>query len=813
MALAGMLKRFGARGQLTIAKQLNFLGPVNVAGDFVVGDEQSPRALPSLESPVFDIGRRFKTTVFTGRDRELEAIRAELGASGRQAIVPSVSVTGLGGVGKTQLALEYAVRHRDEYALVCLISAQSLAALQAGFARLCTTLGVPFQPRDPLEDLAPLAYAALDRVASWLLIFDNADDPALLFPYLPRSGAGHLLTTSRNPAWTGIAAPIAIDVLDADAAVELLERVTQCDDRAGAEELATALGCYPLALVQAAAHIALHHRTFARYLRRLREVGPELFDRASPPDYEHTVLTVWHLSMERLGDATPAVDLLRVCAFLAPDPIPREIFDSLLIEPRHLDDAFDRLAEHSLVHFAEDHLVAHRVLQSVIRHDLSTEQRQTYAQVAFWLVAGALPEGSPKDPATWALFERLTTHGEAVVERTEGVVSDSNRAGLLSKLAASLYLRGLPVEAIRLTKGMLAILGRDPEEHARELVIAYENHATVLLHGRRLQAGEVAIEQALALAREDPDIGPVALGQLLNTRGLLHWEQGRYEEAERDHREALRLYGAAEDAPPDAIEAARHNRGRALARLGATDEALSLLEESVELTRARGQHVALAETLGLVSQTYLGRGDATAARHAAREAVDLLTAHLPSRDHPSVAEALAALSDTAVVLGDYDAAISALDEALAIDRAVHGPSHVEVATDLAKLAEALLGRDGWRKAAPTADLAVRIVDEQPDAPSHRKALVYRVKAQIEQKAGRNANARRWIERAIALGGGSDTDLLVCLTVKATTYAGGKDLDGLLATCRSALAVADRIGPSVQGYKDFHRAQLRAHNAQ
>jgi hypothetical protein len=148
---------------------------------------------------------------FTGRDEQLVALRTQLSDLGAATLVPTAALYGMGGVGKTQLALAYAQRHRKEYELGWWIPAETRLGIVTALADIGEVLGLQ-------RDLAPadLAVQVRDGLAGrsgWLLIFDNAPDPAGVAEFLPVAGGGHVLVTSRDSAWQGIAEPVPVDLL------------------------------------------------------------------------------------------------------------------------------------------------------------------------------------------------------------------------------------------------------------------------------------------------------------------------------------------------------------------------------------------------------------------------------------------------------------------------------------------------------------------------------------------------------------------------------------------------------------------------
>ena len=199
---------------------------------------------------------------FTGRDEQLAGLRTQLIDRGAATLVPTAALYGMGGVGKTQLALAYAQRHRQDYELGWWIPAETRLGMLTALADLGEVLGLRGE-QTPAEVAVQVRDALAER-SGWLLIFDNAPDPTAVAEFLPVAGGGHVLVTSRDPAWHGIAEPVSVDLLTSDEAVQLLVGRSGDGDRQAAARLADAVDRLPLALEQASAYVAQQHLTLAQ---------------------------------------------------------------------------------------------------------------------------------------------------------------------------------------------------------------------------------------------------------------------------------------------------------------------------------------------------------------------------------------------------------------------------------------------------------------------------------------------------------------------------------------------------------------------
>ena len=308
-----------------------------------------PGPLPPSGGPWWNVPHP-RNLNFTGREAILAQIEAALAAGTPAALTQAIA--GLGGVGKTQTAVEYAYRHRDQYRAVLWVQADPGwvrpdpgTNLVSSYHELAEVLGLPVKKdardRDEKDahdrdEVVAAVRRWLGREPGYLLILDNADDPALVKPYLPPDPRGHVLLTSRahNFNVLGIRRPIDLPVLEPEEALAFLQRRTDREEaldpaeRDAARTLAEELGYLPLALEQAAAYMVEHDETFAVYLAAYCTLRLKLLDEMGPVtgNYPETVRTTWKRSFDAVAADSPAsIALLRLSAFLAPDAIPYEL--------------------------------------------------------------------------------------------------------------------------------------------------------------------------------------------------------------------------------------------------------------------------------------------------------------------------------------------------------------------------------------------------------------------------------------------------------------------------------------------------------
>jgi hypothetical protein len=320
-------------------------------------------------------------------------------------------------VGKTQLAIEYAHRFAADHDVVWWIDAEHPVLIPDQLAALAARLDLPAGPT--VAGTVDRLLAELRRRDRWLLIFDNAERPADIADYRP-GGAGHLLITSRSPGWGALGGRLEVDVLARAETVALLRARIPGMDEDLADQLAAELGDLPLAAAQTAGYLEQTDLPPADYLRRFRTHRATLLARGEVVGYHGRIDTTWALSMERLQCEDPAaVQLLELAAFLAPEPIPLRLFADhaelldqplrITADPDALADTVGTLVGYSLARRHPDAFQVHRLVQAVVRQQLSPDRQQATADQVVALLAAAFP-GDPDDPANWPGYAQLAPH-------------------------------------------------------------------------------------------------------------------------------------------------------------------------------------------------------------------------------------------------------------------------------------------------------------------------------------------------------------------------------------------------------------------
>jgi tetratricopeptide (TPR) repeat protein len=520
---------------------------------------------------------------FTGREPLLASLRESLTREGNAAIVQAIS--GMGGVGKSQLALMYAHRHADDYDIVWWIRAEQSTTIASDLAALATPLGLPERDLADQSAIVEAVRRALRERKRWLLIFDNAERSEDVQPYLPL--AGHVIITSRNPAWGRFGKPIEVHVLPREEAVRFL--VTRTGQEAGAEGVAKALGDLPLALEQAGAYVERTAVSLDEYLEIFNTRRAELWKREATIA-ETTVATTLNLSVQKL-DAT-AIELLKFYAFLAPDDIPRTLLDGIGAEllteglaeiaadKLKRNDAIAALRQYSLVSTHGDVCDVHRLLQLVVRDTFSDEESKFWPEMVAVVVERVSPH--PAESDRWNELDVLMPHMREIVDHCKHAGVATFVAGnLLTAMAGYRAMRGDYDSALAARRECVAIAELAYGRSDPRVATARANVGAALADIGDIDTAIRELDAALAICLDSVGEEDAQTAHVLGLLGYVYGQARQYAKSFEVLSKAteigkrLGMY----DSRPGWIT----NLGLALLEIGRPAEGLKYMEEAIAL--------------------------------------------------------------------------------------------------------------------------------------------------------------------------------------------------------------------------------------
>jgi tetratricopeptide (TPR) repeat protein len=636
-----------------------------------------------------------RNPLFTGREAELQAIAGALWAGQNAAIGQAIS--GLGGIGKTQTALEYAYRHRNEYRHVFWAIAETRDTLNIAYSRFAELLDLPGKNLAEQHLIVEAVKRWLATHNGWLLILDNADDLALLPDYLPSSIPGHLLLTTRAHAMGGLAQRVEIKQLDQEEGSRFLLRrsvllgkndpIEQADpsDLAQAREIVRELAGLPLALDQAGAYIEETSCGLQTYLDLYRAHHADLLSARGGllNDHPEPVATTWQLSFARVEQANlAAADLLRLCAFLASDNIPEILLtggasqltpalQELASNPLKLNAAIAELLKYSLIGRtpAKKTLDVHRLVQVALREAMTSDGERVWAERTVRAVKQVFPWPEVK---TWEMCRQLLAHGQAcaaLIEQWQMELVEG--AHLLNSVGVYLAARG------------------------------------------DYQEAQEYLEKAVVLSRNTVGDEHPGTAMTLHNLANIYRNQGKHDQAMVLHKQAYTIWRKILGEHHPDIAMSLHSQAIVYADQGEYDQAVVLYKQALAIRRkVLGEdHPETAATLNNLATVYHAQGNFEEALNTQNQAL-AIQRHVLDEHHPEIAASLHGLALTHQEQAHYAVAESLYKQALAIYSETLGESHPDTARCLANLGGLYRTQKRYQEAVPLFEKALLIRQEK-----------------------------------------------------------------------------------------------------
>ena len=630
---------------------------------------------PKIHNLPFD-----RNPLFTGRVAQLERLDQYLRESGRLALTQPVSISGLGGIGKTQLALEYDYRHHpDLYHAVFWVNADSKEALEAGYKAIALKLELLERDEQEMYKCVQAVKEWLEKHTHWLLIMDNADNLQLARDFFPKVHKGHILLTTRSQiVGDVVATQIEIDKMEPEEGLSFLLRRTRMLEgdatpdtiatniRKPAEQLVELLGGHPLALDQAGAYIEDDPLvSFTDYINLYHEIRRDLLSERGSMDSDNvgkysyhpdTVVVTFRLCFKMARKRHPmATDILHFCAFLQPDAIPAELFqhdNNFKFNRTAFKDGMIALRRYSLIkRNIQDNIISmhqifsiHRLVQAVLIDTMSPNLQIQWRERVLHAVEAAFPSEVISLFENWRRCERLLPHALVCATWSEDELATTvGAARLFHKTGIYLTERAQYPEAETFLTRVLPI---------------YEQHFGVESH---------------------------RTAEALNDLANLYYYQGRYEQALPLFQQAFAIKRKLKGIVNSDTAAAMHNLAAIYIEQGKYKQAEPLLVRvcTIQESIVGVEHPETARSQSLLAGIYFRQGKYEQAESLCRQALATLENSLGT-EHPETASLLLLLARILQTQGQYEQSEVLYQRALSIREQLLGAMHPD--TKLSKRA-------------------------------------------------------------------------------------------------------------------------------
>ncbi|GLV56312.1 tetratricopeptide repeat protein [Dictyobacter sp. S3.2.2.5] len=801
--------------------------------DLALLPASSPRAaLPSIWSIPYP-----RNPFFMGRDEVLSQLHAQLQAGQTMALSQSpTAISGLGGIGKTQIATEYAYRYHQDYETVLWARAESQDTLISSYIAIAKLLNLPECDAEEQEITIEAVKLWLQKHQKWLLILDNADELDVLPPFLPIVPGGHILLTTRAWDMQRLATRLEVETLSKEQGAALLLRragllapeadLSQAlfEDWQLATSITHELGGLPLALDQAGAYLEATGMSLQEY-QEIYQIHRQMLlqeRRSRISDHPEAVATTWLLSFRRVQEKNPAAaDLLHLCAYLAPDAIAEEILtaDSSVLGPLLAplassallrNQAIEVLRAYSLVRRdpSERTLSVHRLVQTVLQDTLNEREQHTWAERAMLAINAAFPKAKH---GAWQQCERLLIQALAGTQIIQQYQITSRKASrLLYELASyfqhyARYGEAEPLyqQALYIMEQQLGAEHPDVVSPLSELGLLYKKQ------GKYVEA-EPFYQRALHIIEQHLGSEHPWMASLLNNLAGLYVEQGKYAEAEPLCQRALHI--REQNLGPEHLRMASslNNLANLYQRQGKYVEAEPLCQRALHIREQNLglEHPDVASPLNNLASLYAVQGKYAEAEPFCQRALHIMEQHL-GLEHPDVASSLNNLANLYAAQGKHAEAEPLYQRALHIIEQHLGSEHPDVAVSLNNLANLYAAQGKHAGAEPLYQRALHIMEQQlgaehPDVVSPLIGL-----GSLYQRQGKYAEAEPLCQRALHIGvqnlGPEHPDVASSLNNLANLYAEQGKYAEAEPLCQRALHIMEQQLGSEHPYTQTVRA--------
>ncbi len=673
---------------------------------------------------------------FTGRESVLQQLHDTLTHEHTAVLSQSYTLSGLGGIGKTQTAIEYAYRHANDYAAVFWISAETTENIISNMIAIATLLNLPERQEQEQSRVVSAVIRWLTNHRNWLVIFDNVEDAELVKGFWPPARCGSFLLTSRKQALGFTTQTLALEQMTQEEGMHLvLHRARLLDPTAAldsltpmeeaiAREIVSALGALPLALDQAGAYLEATQCRLSDYLSLFQSSHLRLLDeREAHSDHPLSVTRTFALAFEQLEQSNPAaVEMLTVCAFLAPEAIPEAFFregavhlgapfETFAADPFQFQQALKALLSYSLLQRnpVTQTVTIHRLVQAVLKGRLSNAVQHAWAARVLRAVTHLFP-AEEMQADYWQIGGRLLPHALVCLTRSEQRCKD---------------------EALCITL----------MSHIAFYLCKYARYAEAeVLYGRALRLGEDVLGTEHLLVAE-----------ALHGLAHLYFEQGKYEDAEPLFQRALHIRVHELGSEHPLVAYSLHGLAEIYWQQGKYEGAESLYQQALHIRvhELGPEHSQVANSLNDLAKLYFEQGKYEDAEPLFQRALHVWE-HALGSEHPRIAELLNNLAILHFKQGKYEEAEPLYQQALRIWENTLGPEHPQLAYSLNNQALFSYQRGKYEEAEPLYLRSIRIWEHALGSEHPQLAYPLNNLAYLYYEQGKYEEAKSLFQRVLCI---------------------------------------------------------------
>lgn len=720
-----------------------------------------------------------RNAFFTGREALLDRLHQRLSADHGTGLSRSYALYGLGGTGKTQIALEYAYRYALEYSAVFWVEAESTESILASFGRIAARLQLPEWGDPDQQRMVAALQRWLATHGTWLFIWDNVEDPDLLQRFLPQAHQGAALITTRRPALGTLAQSLELSPMTlGEGTLFVLRRVQILKEEfvrqpwtdeaqplppawEAAQDLVKVMGGLPLALDQAGAYIEESGCSIADYLQRYTQQRLHLLDRRGPAgrDHPYSVTTTFSLAYAQVRQQNPlAAELLGLCAFLSAEGIPESLFVAVpsaggrpvMADLYQLDQAIAALRTFSLVqrHPETGTLSLHRLVQTVLQEEMNQQERVASRQRVVGLLNAHFPEVTRE---TWSQCECLLPHVLLCEITLPDQAWDQDQVELLRRAADYLGRRARYELAESLYRRVFSLQEQRFGAEHPSMAAALDGLARIFMAQGKYEQAELLHRRALHIWEQTVGQEHLQFARSLNSLAALSCSRANYPQAERLHLQALDILERIQGPEHPDLAHPLNDLANVYARQGKHDQAERCYARALRIWENvhESEHHDLAYPLCNLADLYREQGKNEQAEHCYERALRIWEQELGS-EHPLLAYPLDGLAAVWVQQGKEEQAESLYQRALRLREQAFGLEHPGLATSLGGLAELFCRQGEDEQAEQLYQRALRL-QKQALGPDHPNvAFTLKGLASLYSKQKKYEQSQTFYKQALSL---------------------------------------------------------------
>ena len=706
---------------------------LNVSADALFGSPDSVLAQPLI----WNVPAR-RNPLFTGREDVLEALARALHTETENSVDPiqAQAISGLGGTGKTQIAIEYAYRCREDYQAVLWVRAETRELFLADLTALAALLQLPERHEYDQRVMVEAVKRWLGSHDRWLLIVDNVEDVIMVADLLPSMPRCHMILTTRLQATGSIAQRINVTPMGHDESMLFLLRRAKLlgqqkaletaseEMRCEAERIWQLVDGLPLALDQAGAYIEETGCSLAEYLDHYQTRRAALLNRRGnvAVDHRESVNTTFSLCLEKVQQHNPAaVELLKFCAFLHSDAIFEDliikgaselgpVLQSTILDRLAFDAVIEDLRMFSLVQRNPETktLTTHRLVQVVIKDGMGENDRRRWAERAVRVVNALFPQDGS---AGWTQAQQYLPHALTCVALiTDWKLISPEAARLLRQTGHAACDQGNFSQAESLIQQAVAVGEQAFGPTHPDVVESLIALAMLSLTQGNYQQSEVFFQRAICIYEQHIESSPLQAAQHLNALGIISYYQGHYAQAEAYFQQAL----------------------------------------SIRVNALSPNHLAIASSLNNMGTTLMAQENHVQAQHLLQRALSIYEQTLEP-GHIEIASSLNKLGLVFYYQDRYAQAELLFQRALSIRENALGPKSTFVAEILTNRANLYLAQGRLRQAEHECQRAFAIYQKLWGGKRHLAvARIFFTLAKLSHYQGNNEQSESYFQQARAI---------------------------------------------------------------